>query len=455
MKMNPKTGTWRSAVVATLGLWLGASCGTSQLDDSDQPTSTQTERAADNETPAVSENNTPAMATDTMANNTTTDEPGTTEQQDEAVQVPERPATINDQVAVEYILEYVVQAQLDEFVTEAAALDTAVRALAESPDEAERLDIAQAQWKSAMTVWQRLELMRFGPTGGTERLGGKALGNFVYIINGANLCMVDQVVARSSYKEEGWIDDVLTGYNVQGLGAMEYLLFYGGTDSQCKPNHKLIVDGEWDVVKADPTQLKTNRFEYAAVLSAKVNSLSQALKAEWTDQAFGSSFAQGSTPYNGYQSVLDEVFAGLFYLDKKVKDLKLATPLGLTAACEAECQAKVEFPHSGFSKAALRANLVAAKHIFQGGPQPGFVGLGDLLVEKSADSLAETLAQKIDAAIAAIDAVEGSLTDAVVQRPGQVQAAYDAVKAITDDLKGPFVTILSLTVPAEGKGDSD
>ena len=90
--------------------------------------------------------------------------------------------------------------------------------------------------------------------------------------------MVDQVVARATFRDDGWIDDVLTGYNVQGLGAIAYLLFYNQGESNCKANHKLIVDGEWDVVKADPTQLQVNRFEYASVLSSRVKDLGAQLR---------------------------------------------------------------------------------------------------------------------------------------------------------------------------------
>jgi len=43
----------------------------------------------------------------------------------------------------------------------------------------------------------------------------------------------------------------------------------------------------------------------------------------------------------------------------------------------------------------------------------------------------------------------------VVAGGGDPQPLYDALKAVTDTLKGPFVMALMLTIPAEGAGDAD
>ena len=62
---------------------------------------------------------------------------------------------------------------------------------------------------------------------------------------------------------------------------------------------------------------------------------------------------------------------------------------------------------------------------------------------------------KIEAAIESVEAIEGSLAEAIRQNNGQVTVAYEAVKTLNDDFKTEFVTVLNLSVPQEGAGDND
>ena len=62
---------------------------------------------------------------------------------------------------------------------------------------------------------------------------------------------------------------------------------------------------------------------------------------------------------------------------------------------------------------------------------------------------------KIEAAIESVEAIEGSLAEAIRQNDGQVTVAYEAVKTLNDDFKTEFVTVLNLSVPQEGAGDND
>ena len=143
-------------------------------------------------------------------------------------------------------------------------------------------------------------------------------------------------------------------------------------------------------------------------------------------------------------------------MDRYVKDLTLGTPAGVTPACETEtCPEAVESRFAYVSKENLRNNMIGFKKVFLGGSANTGVGFDDLLRNEGADALATAMVTKLDAAIAAIDAIDGTLREAVESRPAQVTAAYDAVKALNDDFKGQFVTILSLSVPQEGAGDND
>ena len=65
------------------------------------------------------------------------------------------------------------------------------------------------------------------------------------------------------------------------------------------------------------------------------------------------------------------------------------------------------------------------------------------------------MSSDLAAALATAEGVEETLAAALATRPETVIGVHDALKELTDDLKGPFVTVLSLEIPQEGAGDSD
>ena len=70
----------------------------------------------------------------------------------------------------------------------------------------------------------------------------------------------------------------------------------------------------------------------------------------------------------------------------------------------------------------------------------------------SEDALATEMLSALDAAEAAVGALDGTVdaTD-----PQALSDAYDAVKVVTDLMKMDIATVLSLQVPQEAAGDVD
>ena len=58
-----------------------------------------------------------------------------------------------------------------------------------------------------------------------------------------------------------------------------------------------------------------------------------------------------------------------------------------------------------------------------------------------------------DAAVAALG--DTPLAELLVNEPEKVLAAHDAVKGVTDLLKGDVATLLGLQIPSEAAGDYD
>jgi predicted lipoprotein len=92
------------------------------------------------------------------------------------------------------------------------------------------------------------------------------------------------------------------------------------------------------------------------------------------------------------------------------------------------------------------------------GPRDGSddgAGFDDLLRDAGHAAAADTIATRLDEAIAAVDAFDGTLEDALVSDPERARALFAVVKAFTDELKGTLPSLLGLRVPDEGAGDND
>jgi len=78
-----------------------------------------------------------------------------------------------------------------------------------------------------------------------------------------------------------------------------------------------------------------------------------------------------------------------------------------------------------------------------------------MLEDRGAESLGDELLEELGAAQRAVREIPGEMQAALAQDPAPVRRAHAAIKRFTDLLKGPFVTVLSLSIPDEGAGDND
>jgi len=332
----------------------------------------------------------------------------------------------------------VVVPALDRFIAEAELLEASL-----SGEQA----ASQAQWQATMIAWQELEVMQIGPLGSSlTAAGGQDGRDEIYSWPTVNPCLVDQETVRGEYGGADFFTTRLV--NAYGLDALEHLLFYGA-DNACPSQVDINAHGSWDALGTDG--VAAARGAYAAAVTAEVIRQGRALRDAWTG-GFSDALGAGADPYEDDQEALNAVFDALFYLESITKDEKLAVPLG-GGDCGAErCPEDVELPESDTSLAAIEANLVGFRSLLTGGDDTGF---DDLLTELGHEDLAQEMTTTVDAAIAAVAAVEGPLEEAVESRPEQAQALHDAVKAVTDLLKGDLATVFALQIPDEAAGDAD
>ncbi len=356
----------------------------------------------------------------------------------------------------------VVLPALRGFETNAGVLADATSTLAErtaagTASEADRT-AARDAWRDAMGSWQLLEVMQVGPAGNAmTRIGGRGLRDEIYSWPMVNPCRVDQETASNDFASEDFF--VREQLQTRGLDALEYLLFDPDTDNACAASVDINLNGTWAALLADG-EIPVRRTRYAALASAEVQRRAVELRNAWEES--GENFAaqlinagDAGSPFDSAAVALDEVFRALFYIELQVKDRKLAPPAGLHTDCLANtCPELQESRWADASKEHVLVNLIAARQVFLGGTAAG-VGFDDFLHAVGASELAVEMTTALDGAIAAVEAIPGTLTEALRSDPQVVRDAYIALKVFTDDLKADFVTVLALRIGQEGAGDND
>jgi predicted lipoprotein len=340
----------------------------------------------------------------------------------------------------------------------ASALKTALETYAANEaasEEAADKAAVQGAWAEAMLAWQEAELFILGPAAPMAQAGGQGLRDRIYSWPIINPCRVDQETVRATWADSTTLPS--TAANVRGLAALEWLLFAPPSNA-CPPQASINTDGSWAALSAE--EVRQHRADHALALAGQLALDTDELVAAWkTDGGnFAGELAQaGLTPtYRSAQEGLNTLSDAMFYLDKEVKDMKVAIPLALRDCTGTACPDKTENPTSRRSKEHLIANTRAFMHLFLGGTDAATgTGFDDLLISLGAGSLADTILLRTGTALTALEAIEGTLEDAVVNDKAKVQAAYDALRVVTDLLKTEFLSVLDLELPERAEGDND
>ena len=357
---------------------------------------------------------------------------------------------------LESVGPYVVRPALAAFESDLDRLDDAINAWRDAlasgtAGEPERIE-AQDAWVEAMLTWQKLEMMQIGPAGSSlSAVAGADIRDEVYSWPTTNPCRVDQGVVSREYEAPSFFEDNLV--NAYGLDALEHLLF-SGAENACPAQVDINSSGAWSDLGDDG--VPASRAAYASVLVSGIAQRADELQTVW-DPAGGDfsaklSMSDPSTPYASEQEALNAVFDAMFYLETRIKDQKLATPIGLGDCSEAQCPDAVELWASGTSTEAVIANLEGFRQLFTGGEGGG---MDDRLDAAGHADLAVEIIENTDAAIELARELDPPLQELVVSNPDQAEALHAAVKSVADILKGDLATVMMLEIPSEAAGDND
>jgi uncharacterized protein len=356
----------------------------------------------------------------------------------------------------------VARPTLERAVTDFAALREAIDGWASAApgQDAQALTTAQAAFETAFLTWQRVEVMQLGPLGAaTQVTAGEGLRDEVYSWPTVNPCRVDSALVADTTPDDAYFETALV--TSKGLGVLEELLFNQSSSSACPANATIITNGSWASLAAS-AELQARRKAWARGVARHAAATVRRARDRWAAAGgFGDRLTQAGTMGSVWRTPkdgLDDLYAGVFYLDRWVKDYKLGAPAGITPACMAQsCPALAESPRAAASTKAVVENLVMARALFTGSfeSSSSAAGFDDLLVERGAGALKDELLGKLDAAIAEARALQRPVALAASEDLDGLQALHASVKSFTDVFKSQFVTTLSLKVPREGAGDND
>jgi uncharacterized protein len=368
------------------------------------------------------------------------------------------PVNFDRRELVRHIAADFLEPTYARFATESAALTTSIEAhctaIAGGGDGTATLTAARAAWGTAIDSWELLDAVDVGPAAQDN----DALRSRVYAWPLLAPCTIDQdVVAR--WNDPGSYDVTTRLDNARSLGAVEYLLHYADTLSSCP-----LTPAGWDALAATPADLARARCGLAGAVAADVRTHADQLAAAWSPSG-GNYIAQlteagtAASSIPGEREAVNMITDSLFYVDRMVKDMKLGEAAGIVAnncgTVEEPCLREMEHRFADRGTHAIRANLRALRDVFTGAYDGGTLGFDDYLIAVGATDVATRMSANLDAAVAAADALPDGYTQALTQQRAMVVATHVAAKAVTDDMKSQFLTVLGLDIPDDVAGDND
>jgi predicted lipoprotein len=340
--------------------------------------------------------------------------------------------------------------QYCRFASSANVLSSELDGYASAPSPA-TLDSARVAYQRAMELWSEVELFQFGPlasnqlTAGRDVAQGQGIRELIYSWPLVARQRVEEQVVNRNY-ESGWQSVFVTA---RGLFALDYLLFYAGSDTQCAPSS--VCGKNWKALDAD--ELTSRKQAYAAAVGDDIVASVKRLEDAWSPDA--GNFRPVLVDATGYMDepeAMKIISWSLLYVEREVKDWKLGIPSGHTVNAPVS---SAETPYSGLGTPAIVANLRGFQRLFQGCGEGGAgLGFDDWLIEAGHPELASDIAQALSNALAAAEAFPPFQN----ATPAELEALYQTVKALTNLLKNDLFgsgSPIGLGLPPGIQGDTD
>lgn len=324
-------------------------------------------------------------------------------------------------------------------------------ALATNTEVATKRQQALHAFAAANSAWQVLEPIAVGPA----LRNSSALRNRIYSWPLAAPCAIDRDVVLLATNPTQY-DVTARLDNARSLTAMEYLLHVTDAASSCA-----VAPPGW----AELANRERARCELAQAIAVDVAASAAQLAAAWspTGEDYAAHLAaagQAGSMIASQREALNMVSDALFYLETMVKDMKIGEAAGISmnvcGTVDEACVREAELRYANLGTPSLRQNLQSWRAAFSGSFD-GVDGLGfdDYLAAAGAPDVAARMLAEIDNAIASATALPDDFLATLASQRAQLVALYGQVKAVTDDQKSQFLTLLGLDIPDDIATDND
>lgn len=333
-------------------------------------------------------------------------------------------------------------------------------------NEANALAEAQLEWRELMSAWQSTELFIVGPVANNSNF----LRNRIYSFSEdviPSSCGIDQAVVLNNNNA---LNLQSRPVSIRGLGAVEYVLFNTNLDHTCPS--AILETQTWNTLSDNDR--KSQRCEYGIELMSDISNAASSIVQAWQPEAdnFRSIFLNPQNTADSLQLISD----ALFYVDKELKDLKIAEPLGRVGCTPVDCSTRsaVESGLSANSLANLSANLDSFNTIFFGA---GGTSFDDLIDSVGASDLNTNIANAVSSAQTLISDLSNTSNLATelaavnnAQAIAECELAIGApenignhpacnllghIKTLSDRLKTEFILATALEIPERAQSDND
>jgi len=305
-------------------------------------------------------------------------------------------------------------------------LETAARAFAVAPDET-TLDAVQKAWLNANLARMAVFTYRLGPV--DDSLLHNRLDN-----RPARISFVDNdILTGTTPIDVAYIDSI--GSSSVGLGVMEYLLFDPA-------------GGDTAILAAFTGDSGARRRDLLVALAAAMPPKAEELRRIWAadGENYAAAFVAADMDAGELQGSLNMLTNQLIADVEEIVNSRLGKALGerTNGALRPDL---VEAPYSGATLPRIIATLEGERAVFTGGDGLGLDDYLDFLGARSdAGPLSQTITTQFDAAIAALQAIDGPLETAIYDDPAGVETAYQEVFDLLVLLKANMVNQMGLTL---------
>ena len=334
--------------------------------------------------------------------------------------------------------------------------------VAEHADTRSETSLSRARdaYREAMELWSMVELFQFGPlasaaeSAGKDIYQGQGMRELIYSWRLVARCRVEEQVASQAFASGGMDGVLISG---RGLYALEYLLFYPGTDSECLAATP--TGQAWPGFDAE--ELEARKLGYAVAVADDVLQRTQTLRTTWAPSGgnFRETFVSASDPskYPSEQEAMNALGWALIYIEKEVKDWKLGMRIG-TIPGDHVPEVPFAAATAGFEALPtenIRRNLRGFRALFQGCGDGGEgLGFDDWLSEAGHGELATDIVAAWQGAQSAADAFPPLETASTAE----LDALYQSLRTLTNLLKTEMFgagSPLGLKLPTSVGSDTD